>query len=221
MKVFSTYFNTLIEIGQGKVFLLAIENQHLFRTLLENIYRQVDGEEGDIILSKNNAPISISKNADIIESFAPFDMNSKSVISKITSIMEKTAMDESHFLKTSQMLTDIERYMNDLSFDLPFDVECKKMSMSSIIKAVSVTVADDTVSEIEKILDYMSFIADVDKQKLFITVNIRSYFADDEIRELVQAVERKQLRVLMLESTAREKIENVPQLIIDKDLCEI
>lgn len=221
MKIVSTYFNSQIEVKQGEIFLLVIENQKLFKTLLEDVHKQANGEDGDIILSKNNVPISVSKNVDVIENFAPFDINGKTFISKIVSLMEKVAVDAEHFVKTSQLLADIENYMVDLSFDFPFDVECTKLNVSSLIKSLSVCVADDNVDDIETILDYMSLVTDVDKQKLFVTVNMRSYFDDECIYAFANAVARKQLRVLMLESSMRDKIKNVSQLIIDKDLCEI
>lgn len=221
MKIVSTYFNSQIEIGQGETFLLVIENQRLFKTLLEDIHKQVNGEEGDIVISKNNVPVSVSKNIDVIENFAPFDINGKAFISKIVSLMETVAVDAEHFVKTSQLLADIENYIVDLSFDFPFDVECTKLNVSSLIKSLSVCVADDNVDDIETILDYMSLVTDVDKQKLFVTVNMRSYFDDESMYAFVNAVARKQLRVLMLESSMRDKIQNVSGLIIDKDLCEI
>lgn len=221
MKIVSSYFNSQIEIAQGETFLLAVENQRLFKTIVEDIYNQVNGGDGDLILSENNAPILMSKNIDIIKDFAPFDINGKMFISKIVSLMEKVAVDAEHFLKTSQLLADIENYIVDLSFDFPFDVECTKLNVLSLIKSVSVCVENDNIDDVETILDYMSLVTDSDKQKLFVTVNMRSYFDDESMRAFANAVMYKQLQVLMLESSVRDKIKNVSQLIIDKDLCEI
>ena len=57
-------------------------------------------------------------------------------------------------------------------------------------------------------------------KKLFITLNMRSYFSDNEIELFIGEIKRKQLYVLMLENCARKKITGSDQLIIDSDLCE-
>ena len=220
MKLASPYFNTLIEINDGEIFQLVIENQKLFRTFAEDIHRQICGDDGNTVLSVNNVPVSMSKFSDLIENFAPFDINTKTVLSRITSAMEKTAVDENHFLQTSGLLADIENYMTELCFNFPFGVECRKLNISSLIKSASVCVIDDNTDALEIILDYMSLVLDFDKKKLFITVNMRSYFDDDGITSFANAVRCKQMQVLMLESTSRSTVEGMKQLIIDRDLCE-
>ena len=89
-----------------------------------------------------------------------------------------------------------------------------------IITAASVAVADDFENVIEKIISYMSLILDLGGKKLFITLNMRSYFSDNEIELFIGEIKRKQLYVLMLENCARKKITGSDQLIIDSDLCE-
>ncbi|MGM9665446.1 MAG: type II-A CRISPR-associated protein Csn2 [Eubacteriales bacterium] len=220
MKIACPYFNTVIDIEDGTPFSLVIENQRLFRTFLEDLSRQACGEDGKTVLSLDDVPISVEKYVDIIKDFAPFEINTKSMLSKINSFIEKIAVDESHFLKTSELLSETERYINDLCFDLPFQIECRKLSASSIIKAASVSICDDYESTLEAVLDYMSLVLDFDKKKLFVTVNLRSYFSDDEMQRFVDTVCAKQMQVLFLESSEHATLKGVQTLRIDKDLCE-
>ena len=94
------------------------------------------------------------------------------------------------------------------------------MSIGAIIKAASVAIADDFENEIEEIISYMSLILDFDGKKLFIMLNMRSYFSDEEIEKFADEIKRKQLCVLMLENCTRKKIAGMEQLTIDIDLCE-
>ena len=220
MKITCPYFNSLIEINEGVPFSLIIENQPLFRRFAEDIHSQLSGSDGDTVLSVDNAPVAMNKYADILESFAPFDINSKTMLSGISAAIEKVAVDESHYIEKSRLIAETEKYISELSFSLPGTIECRKLNIGAIIKAASVAIADDFENVIEKIISYMSLILDLGGKKLFITLNMRSYFSDEEIEGFIGEIKKKQLCVFMLENCARKKIDGMEQLIIDSDLCE-
>ena len=67
----------------------------------------------------------------------------------------------------------------------------------------------------------MELIYEFDRQKLFITVNMRSFVSDAEAELFARTVIAHGYRVLMLESAERERLSNENRLIIDGDLCEI
>lgn len=219
MKLASPMFETVIEINEGEVFSLILENKTLFRSYLEDLYAQANGENGSIVLSENNEPVPIKKNIEIIDSFVPFDINTKHMLSCICSVLEKRAADEDFFLKTSALLSDIENYISDLCFELPFSPECKKLSAASLIKAAQVCVSYDYNSVIEAVTDYMTIIRDFDKTNLFILVNFGSYFSEAEINMFVRTMKLKQMRILTIDS-AEFKSSGIKRLTIDDDLCE-
>lgn len=221
MKLASPMFKYVIEINDGEVFSLVLENKKLLRSYLEDLYAQANGENGTIVLSENNEPVSIRKNAEIMDSFVPFDINTKHMLTCISSVLEKKSADEEFFMKTSELLTDIENYIGDLCFELPFKPECKKLSASSLIKAAQVCISYDYNSVIEAVVDYMSIICDFDKTNLFILVNFGSYFSDSEINMFVKTVKLKQMRVLLIDSCEYKSVSGINRLIIDEDLCEI
>ncbi len=220
MKIACPYFDSLIEINEGIPFYLIIENQSLFRRFVEDIHSQLFGGDGDTVLSIDNTPVAMNKYADILENFAPFDINSKTMLSGISAAIEKVAVDEKHYMETSRLIAETEKYISELSFSLPVTIECRKLNIGTIIKAASVAIADDFENVIEKIISYMSLILDLGGKKLFITLNMRSYFSDEEMEGFIGEIKRKQICVLMLETCARKKIAGTEQLIIDSDLCE-
>lgn len=221
MKLVCPYFNTQIDVNEGELFSLVIENQVLFRTIIEDLHRQAEGDAGGFVLSKDSVPISFCKYVDIIEDFAPFDINRKSLLTKIATEMERNALDGEHYLQTVQLLANVEKYMSEISFDFPFDVECSKLGISSLIKAATVRVVLDYQNPVEAIIAYMTAILDFDKTKLFITVNMRSYFNDEEIKIFFEEIRRRQIQVLMIDGYDHNTISGVKSLIIDSDLCEI
>ncbi len=220
MKFASPMFETVIEIKEGEVFSLILENKTLFRSYLEDLYAQANGENGSIILSKNDEPVPIKKYAEIMDSFVPFDINTKHMLSCICSVLEKRAADEDFFLKTSELLADIENYISDLCFELPFSPECKKLSAASLIKAAQVCVSYDYNHVIEAVADYMTIIREFDNTNLFVLVNFGSYFSETEIDMFIKTVKLKQMCVLMIDS-GEFKVSGIKRLTIDEDLCEI
>ena len=53
MKLVSPLFQSVAEISEGEIFLLAIENQHLFREFLEDLYAGAEGGEVKTVLSNS------------------------------------------------------------------------------------------------------------------------------------------------------------------------
>lgn len=221
MKVVGPYFNSKIEVGEGDVFCLSIENAACFRHVVEDIHGQVGGGDGTLVLSRDNAPIPFSKNAEVLEDFAPFTLNSKSMLSRLSSALERTALDAEHYIETAQLVASIEKYICELSFSLPFRVECSKLGIGSLIKAATVRIAEDHQNTVEAVVAYMSAVVDLDKPKLFVAVNMRAYFSDAELAAFVTEVRSHGLRVLLLENRHRPLPPGVRSLIVDEDLCEI
>lgn len=205
MKIACPYFNSLIEINEGVPFSLIIENQPLFRRFAEDIHSQLSGSDGDTVLSVDNTPVAMNKYADILESFAPFDINSKTMLSGISAAIEKVAVDESHYIETSRLIAETEKYISELSFSLPVTIECRKLNIGAIIKAASVAIADDFENVIEKIISYMSLILDLGGKKLFITLNMRSYFSDEEIEGFIGEIKRNSFASLCLKIAQERK----------------
>lgn len=206
--------------AEDRVNTLVIENQSLFLSLIEDIYRQIDGEEGYSVLSENDVPISFSKNAELISAFVPFELNRRSLITKICVFLEKTAMNEEHFKDTYSLLANIESYVSSLTFDSPCDIEFSTITVASLIKALGVRVREDG-DPLEKIVNYMELVREFERDKLFVFVNMRSYFPNDHMQLFFETVIKHKYKVLLIENCEYENLRYEKRVIIDYDLCEI
>lgn len=220
MRIVSPLFCTELVIDSGAPFTLVIENRTLFRHFIEDLRRQVGGESGKLVLSEDNRPLRVKDNIDLIDGFAPFDINTKAVLSGIADEIAKKAVDAGHYLRTSELMSELYGYIDELCFELPFSVECRKLDVKSIVKAAAVSVVDDYVDPLEKIIDYMSIRRDIDGIKLFVTVNMSSYFETDGLDMFMKTAACKDFGLLMIESFDRKLAEGMKKLVIDADLCE-
>lgn len=221
IKIASPLINSIIEVNEGEIYSLAVENQYVFRSIIEDLRGQSDGLGGSAVLSNNDIPIGIEKNLEIIDRFAPFDINTKSLLTRITASLEKTAVNEVHYLNTSKLLGDIERFIYDISFDYPCTIECRRLNIGTLLKTVAVSIREDYDNSAEKIIDYMKLVREFEGEKLFLMVNMRAYFSDDEMNLFAQTVNKHKFYVLLLDGVDYPAIIGEKRLVIDKDICEI
>lgn len=210
-----------IEFEENIINSLIIENQKLLYLLIDDIHNQLNGYDGDCVLSQNDIPLEISKNIELITSFIPFEINKKSLLNKIVLRLEKNSLNESNFIRTSQLMFDIERFVEDIAFEFLCDIECTSITPSAIFKSIGLKVSENYERPIEKILDYMELVREFDGDKLFVFVNMRSFFEDNEIEEFFDSAILHKYNVLLIESMEHKRLKNEKRLIVDEDLCEI
>ncbi len=221
MKLMIPYFSAPICFEENILNSVVIENQKFFREIIDDIRCQIDKNEGSIVFSKKDIPLNMSGNVEIISEFLELDLNCKNLISKVQSLMEKTALDELHYMETQKMLAAIEQYVQGLSFSCSCDVECGKLTVSNLLKTTGIRFAVSYRSHIEKLFDYMSLVRDLDKDKLFIFVNMRSWFTDEEMEIFAKTILLHKYYVLLIDNCEYPKLESEKRIIIDRDLCEI
>lgn len=134
--------------------------------------------------------------------------------------MEAEAVSETNYLRTNQLLGELEKYIHFLSFDLPCDIFCSKLNIGTVLKAVGVDIPDDYESDLDRLLDYMDLTRELERDKLFIFVNLRSYYDDAEIQCFFSSALSHEYQVLCVDSVSRELLPNEHRITVDNDLCE-
>ncbi|MBR4636186.1 MAG: type II-A CRISPR-associated protein Csn2 [Clostridia bacterium] len=210
----------MIEIDEDRVSSLVVENQQAFRLLLTDLCMQAEGFNGSTVLSEANKPISIAKNIEIIKDFAPFEFNGKALQTKLTNAIDAISRNEQHWLRTQELLNSCEMYIGELAEDFQCDIECSKLSFTGILKSLGISAAGKSEDQIGEVLNYMELVRQIDRDRLFVTVNMRSWFDDESMKCFFKDVLGKKLRLLLLESTSRRRLENERRWTVDHDLCE-
>ena len=221
MKITNPLIESPFITGDTSIPVLVIENKQFFRNLLSDICRQVDGFEGETVLSNNEKQIDFAKNAEIIDSYLTFTINRKNLLTKIVSSLEKEAVSESMYIKSAEIINNIEQYMISLCESFACDLEYSKISIPNLLKMAGITIRDEYNSMLERIIDYMELVREFDRDKLFLFVNLKTYFSDEEILPFYETVIGHGFNVFLIESTMSDLIEYERRTIIDKDLCEI
>lgn len=220
MKLIYKNMGHILSFGEGYVNELVVENRKMFFDLVGTVIRQAEGEHGDCVLSIAEKPVEFSRYADVTVQFAPFRLNRKSLLTKLCSALEQRALLAENYVKTGELVGEIERYILYLAEDLPFEIDCQKIAIGPIIKAVSPEIEEEDKGTLEKIFAYMELVRELDRDRLFIMINMRTYFSDEEMERFAESACLHDFKVLLLESASLPRLKNTKRYTVDEDLCE-
>lgn len=220
MKLVYSDMGHILRFDGGYVNELVVENKKLFCDMVESAAMQADGSHGKFLLSIADRPVEFHRYADVTVQFAPFQVNRKNLLTKLYSALERNAQAADNYLRTAEILGEIERYILYLAEDLPLELNCSRLAMGAIIKAAAPEVDDSSRGTLEKIFDYMQLVRELDRDRLFIMVNMRTYFSDEDMERFTESACLHDNKVLLLEGSAQAKLKNTKRYTIDADLCE-
>ena len=220
MKLVYKNMGHILDFNEGCVNELVIENKKMFFDMVSSMAMQVDGLHGGCVLSIADKPVEFSKYVDMTVQFVPFQVNRKSLLTKLYAALEKKALNLENYIKTRELLGELEKYVFLLSEELPFEINCQKLAIGPIIRALSPEIEENGKNAIENIFAYMELVRELDRDKLFIMVNMRSYFSDEEMEIFTESVCLHDFKALLLEVSAFPKLKRTKRFMIDADLCE-
>lgn len=221
MRIVTNLFDADIEVNDSDVLELVVENHRILYNFISDIYEQIQGSEGSTILSDDDEIIKISKNTELITNYIPFELNEKRLVTKIQGLLEKEALNTDNFQMTMRILADIERYVYKLSESFPYELEFHGINVAALIKMCNLSIIDDSISVVEKIYNYMNIVRDLMGERLFIFVNMRSYFNDQDLQMFIDTVIAHKFRVLLVDNKDSIKLDGMRKIIVDNDLCVI
>ena len=221
MKFCYPEINQAFDTSRSVVDTVIIENQHLLFSLIKDIKEQIEGNDGKAVLSQNDKILPISNNLECLSEFIPFDLNKRVLVNKANALLEQIALQSDNYESTMQLLSSIEAFLLNTSFEMPGDIAFSKVKLTTLIKAVGLEFVDEYDSLAEKIIDYMELVREYERDKLFITVNLRSYIDDSEMDKFMKTVLQHQIHLIMIENREYERLPDEDRYIIDTGLCEI
>ena len=221
MKLAFPDFTNSIVIEDGETFELIIENQRLFYSFVSDIAIQMQKQDGKSVLSNDGKPISFFSNIEFISDYAYFDLNQKTLVTKILSSLEKRATEDNFFYKQQELLSKLEAFIGELVLDCGCDLEVTSLNMASILKAAGFRIVDDYSSLEEKIVAYMELIDEYVGNRLYVFVNLKSFLPDNALLCLIEDCISHGRKVLLIDNRGVVLKSENKHLIIDCDLCEI
>lgn len=221
MKLVYPTLQTPIVLSTDCINSVIIEEPGYFYELVKDLKVQWEGRDGKAVLSVNDEPVEIRKNLELVIDCIDFEINQKTLLTKVLSALERAGRSEEYIEKTQKLLAEIERYIYDVSFDFDVEIQCDKMAIAQILKAAGIRIISEYDKLTEILYSYMQLVREFDGDKVFAFVNLRSFVKLEELQDFANTVLAHGYRVLLLENHAYPSLSMEKRLIVDTDLCEI
>lgn len=221
MKIAYKNFSTVIETSANNITSLVIEDAQALYSFLTDIKSAADGDESSIVVSRDETPIIVSKEVILITDLVDFNINCKTLVSKIVNKLDNMSVDERFYQGSQELLALLESHIMEMAMDFPCELFCEKLNMQSILKGVGIAISDDYGSLEERIIAYMDLVREFDGKKLFIFVNSRCMIPYNRFVLLTDEILLKGHEVLFVDGIEYQRVEKETRIIIDEDLCEI
>lgn len=210
------------ELYDNKVNVLVIENREEFFGFCESIYRMAEGGDGEIVLSKNDTPLKLSANIDILPAAVPFEMNGRKLLTKLYDRLKITAVNEAFYEKTMRLNAYVQQYIYELADDLDCETDIGDfIDLGALFKGMDLKFCDDHAGLSEKLVSYMLNVREIIGERVFAAINYLPYIGSSQRELLFETIASHRLTVLFIDSSDIEPSPIVNKLIIDEDYCII
>lgn len=200
-----------------------IESPELFSKYVQELLGQINGGDGNFVLSSTEKELDISKMMEIIVNPFSININDKRVINKLYSELSQIAFDSENYLYTQSIWADIQKYFLSLEQSSNYVLEMdSEINITALFKALNMKLEIFADDFFEMLNQYIKIIAELLKKKIVVFINISSYLSMEQLEELLKNAAYNEIILLLIENHQKDYfIKDARCIIIDKDGCEI
>lgn len=221
MNLVNAEYNISIKLEENRAAILVIEEKGLRFKLVDELYRQCMGEEGNFVLSDNTQILKMNKTADILMNPFSVDYNSRKVLTKLYQEIEARG-NESFYEEKQKINSDVLTLFDKIMLNVSYNISCKlELDLIELCKIYSIVIESEGDSLLEKLMEYMKVMSQLCSVKLFIFLNLTLYLNQEEIRTLYEFASYQKIYLLLIEYVMPREISDEIGCIIDEEGCII
>lgn len=212
-----------ISFRENEIKVLVIENRSLLSSFVSELNSQIQNGMGEFVLSHEEKELKIDKSMELVIDFFNLSLNNRKIISKLYKELQDHAYGEKLYLKTMEIISQIQCYVINLEDELDLSISYEdEVKAEDLFKAIGICIQEEGLSFVEKVLKYAQMTTSMLGIKVIVFLNLKSFLTEEELDALYLHFIQEKIFVLLLESSLigeKRKYENIT--IIDSDLCEI
>ena len=219
MKLVNSKLGLEVELLENQVLNFTVESPEYFSKIVYNICEQINGGEGEFILSDDEKEYSLEKKAIMVTNPLSVSCNEKKILSQLNkSLSEKIIIDYSdEFTKINQQIMFfMDLLINASEYNLTMDIDFQALEL---VKYCKVYVDTYYESLAEKFIDYLRAVKTICKIDIVFILNIKQYFSTTELEEIYKYCFYMKIYLINLEGIKSDSIKDDRYIILDKDLC--
>lgn len=222
MKLVYTELEQQLIFPENKVNVLVIEHKELFRRMIQELAKQIDGVEGRFVLSDNDKILKIDKDVCLVVNPFALEINSRKALTGLYNELGKLGMNEENYLNTCRVKGQIAEYiyglLNQVDYALKFQDD---FNLQSLFKALEVEFESGEENFLEGLVYFMDVCSKFQKVKIFAFVNLKTYLTNDELKKIYKEAFYRKIQLLLLENSVEQELAEEAVCIVDDDLCVV
>ena len=220
MKLRINGFENELNLGDGKVNIVQIENSKLFTHIIDVLNDKINGIDNNeiFLFDEKNEELNISKEMIIVFDMFNIDFNTKKIIGKIYDIISNNIKENSDELIEKINFNIRKKLINELN-DLPFNFDVKEtIDVLDLLKIYNVKIDFKMYSNIlEKVELLIDIISNLKIATVLIIPNLKSYFSEKELLELYKYSLYNEISLISIERRKYRKLKYEQILYIDNE----
>ena len=221
MKLVNTLYDLEFDLIENQILVLSIENHLVYSNILETLWKQYKGENGDFILSDESKELKLSQKMECIYNIFSINTNDRKIITKLyqeLTFQNDTLLQEESVLFKQELISYLDKVVSTVPYNLKYNFDT---DLSSLMKSISVEIDDDSDSLLEKMMQYINLMNQICGVNIFVIPNLKAYFSTEEIIQLYEFTIYNKIYLIVIEAIQTPHIEGEKCWIIDEDLCII
>lgn len=222
MKLVYTELEQQLVFQENKVNVLVIERKELFRRMIQELDKQISGEDGGFVLSDNNKTMKIDKEVCLILNPFALDINSRKALTGLYNELGKLGLNEENYLNTCRVKGQIAEYiyglLNQVDYALKFQDD---FNLQSLFKALEVEFEAGEENFLEGLVYFMDVCSKFQKIKILAFVNLKTYLTNDDLQKFYKEAFYRKMLLLLLENSIEQELAEEVVCIVDDDLCVV
>lgn len=221
MKLVEREYGIEVDIKENIVSIIVLEDVKLRLPLINELFSQTSGNEGNWLLFENDKSFDLGKKVELILEPLTLTLNNKKVKTKLYQDIKTIAQDYC-FSQGLEVHSQICNYLENMLDKLPYPVKYDEdWDVSEILKAYNVELVEEYDNIFEKLYNYIKLVNTVCGTDIFIMVNIKQYLTDDQITELYKMAAYGKIQLVLIEFSINNKRDCEELYILDNDDCVI
>lgn len=201
---------------------LIIENTPLFSAITADLWEQAYGIPGNIVLSENNEQLKPEKVSTVIINPFSINYNEKRILNAAYKELCDIANDnffEKIAETNSKIISILDSIEKSVDFPVIYDID---LDFKNLLKAYNVKIDDQNSNLLDRIVSYIKLLHRICNISLFIFINLKSFFTDEQLGALYKETLYENIILLDIESSDPDfHLSQENYIIIDRDLCII
>ena len=221
MRIIYAKYGIDLCLEENKITTIVIENPLVMSEVIRDISRQVNGEDGEWILSEQDKIFSIEKSSQFINNPLMVNSNEKRILTRLyKELFEQanTLMYEEYTQINSYIVSFLVRLLDTVPYHLDMEID---MDLTGILKLYGVKMESYGVGVLEVLIDYLRALSSICNIHVIWILNVKQFLTVEEVQQLYEFCFYEKILLINLEGQKNYNLEHEKCVIIDKDLCII